>query len=115
MVEKDLDKRIEEIVGRAKQARKQELADARAMERESEAQRMSKVEAKENKTRKERKFYTAVIITKLEYEGVNIPSREQLAEDIGSTIMKWAAAPGRAEDVWARIWIDQDTKREMWN
>ena len=89
MVEKDFDKKIKEIAKRAKQARKQELADERVGKKEEKAQRIANVESKASPKQKESTVFTAVIITELEYEGVDTPSREKLAEDLGSTIMKW--------------------------
>ncbi|MFC2072647.1 hypothetical protein ACFLUU_08140 [Chloroflexota bacterium] len=38
--------------------------------------------------------YTAIIIAKLEYDGVDLLSKEQLAEDLGRTIEKWADQKG---------------------
>jgi hypothetical protein len=89
MFEKDFDNRIKEIAERAKQERKQELADEKVMEKEEKAQEIANAESKASPKQKESTLFTAVIVTKLEYEGVNTPSREQLAEDLGTTIMKW--------------------------
>ncbi len=89
MFEKDFDNRIKEIAERAKQERKQELADEKVREKEEKAQQIANAESKASPKQKESTLFTAVIVTKLEYEGVNTPSREQLAEDLGTTIMKW--------------------------
>ena len=94
MVEKDFNKKIKEIVERAKQARKQELADEKVGEKEEKAQRIANAEAKASPKQKESTLFTVVIITRLEYEGVNTPTREQLAEDLGTTITKWASQKG---------------------
>jgi len=75
MFEKDFNKRTKEIVETAKQ--------------EEKAQKITDAESKAGPKQKESTLFTAVIITKLEYESVNTPSREQLAEDLGTTIMKW--------------------------
>ena len=89
MFEKDFDKRTKEIAERAKQKRKQELADEKVRGKEEKAQKIANAESKASPKQKESTLFTAVIITKLEYEGVNTPNREQLAEDLGTTIMKW--------------------------
>lgn len=115
MVEKDFDKKIKEIAERAKQVRKQELADKKVREKEEKAQRIANAEPKASPKQKESTLFTAVIITRLEYEGVNTPSREQLAEDLGTTIMKWVNekgfyAIGSKESVPKLVSIDVDVK-----
>ena len=94
MVEDDFKQEIKEIAKRASRERKQELAREKARERE--ARRLAKAESKTRlKHKKEENTpYTAVIIAKLEYGGENIPTKEQLAEDLGRTIMKWASQKG---------------------
>ena len=89
MSENDFDKRIKEIAKEAKQARKQELAAKRVREKEEKSQGIANTESQANPKQKKSTLFTAVIITRLEYEGVNTPSKEQLAEDLGTTIMKW--------------------------
>lgn len=90
MVENDFDKRIKEIAEKAKRAKRQELADKRAREKEERAQKIASTEHQETSEQVESTLFTAVIITRLEYEGFNPPSKEQLAEELGTTIMRWA-------------------------
>ena len=94
MSENDFQEQIEKITKRAVNERKQELADEKA--RKKEEDRTAKIESKMSSRQKEIQStpYTAVIIAKLEYEGANIPSKEQLAEDLGRNIMKWADQKG---------------------
>ena len=115
MVEKDFDRKIKEIAERAKQARKQEPADKKVREKEEKAQGIANAESKASPKQKESTLFTAVIITRLEYEGVNTPSREQLAEDLGTTIMKWVNEKGfyaisSKEPVPKLVSIDVDVK-----
>ncbi len=90
MSENDSQKEIKKITKRALHERKRELVQEKARKRE--ARRTTKTESKVRLKQKEKESttYTAVIITKLEYDGPDIPSEEQLAEDLGRTIMKWA-------------------------
>ena len=94
MSENDFQKKIREITQRANNERKQELAKEKVRERE--ARRIAKAESKIDSAQKEKEstLYTVAIIAKLEYEGVNVPSKEHLAEDLGRTIMKWADQKG---------------------
>ncbi len=94
MVEDDFNKEIKRITKRAVQVRRQELAEEKARERE--AQRIAKEESKERLKQKEKgsTSYTAVIIAKLEYEGDKTPTEEELADDLGRTIVKWASQKG---------------------
>jgi predicted AAA+ superfamily ATPase len=94
MSENDFQEQIEKITKRAVNERKEELAQEEAMKRE--ARRTANAESKMSSKQKEKEStpYTAVIIAKLEYEGANIPSKEQLAEDLGRNIMKWADQKG---------------------
>ena len=89
MLEKDFDKRIKGIAERAKRVRKQELADNKVREKEAKAQEMASAESKVSAKQTETTLFTAVIISRLEYEGANTPTREQLAEDLGTAVMKW--------------------------
>ena len=88
MAENDFQKEIKKVTKRGIHKRKQELAQEKARKRE--ARRTAKIESDARSKQKESTTYTVVIITKLEYDGADIPSKEQLAEDLGSTIMKWA-------------------------
>ena len=94
MVENDFNKEIKEITGRAVQERRQKLAEEKARERE--AQRITKAGPKGRPKQKEKgtTSYTAVIIAELEYGGDNTPTKEQLAKDLGRTIIKWASQKG---------------------
>jgi len=78
----------------SKDERKQELAQEKA--RKMEARRIAKTKSEVRSKQKEKEStpYTAVIIAKLEYEGASVPSKEQLAEDLGSIIIKWADNKG---------------------
>jgi hypothetical protein len=79
MVENDFQKEIKKIAKRTKHERKQELVQDKARSKQKE---------------KESKSYTAIIIAKLQYDETDIPSKEKLAEDLGSIIMKWADQKG---------------------
>jgi hypothetical protein len=89
MMENDFNKKINEITKKARQEKKRELAEEKSKARESDKQRPTKWESKEIVGQQISTTYTAVIVTKLEYEGGNPPSRGQLAEELGSAIMKW--------------------------
>ena len=88
MSDNDFQKEIKKITRRAIHERKQKLTQEKASKRE--ARRAAKIETEAKSKQKESMTYTAVIIAKLEYEGTNVPSKEQLAEDLGLTVMKWA-------------------------
>jgi outer membrane biosynthesis protein TonB len=89
MMENDFNNKINEITKRARQEKKRELAEEKMRVRENDKQRLDKAEPKENAKQQMNTTYTAVIVTKLEYGGDSAPSRGQLAEELGSTIMKW--------------------------
>lgn len=92
MGENDFDKETKKITKRAIQARKQELAEEKA--KEKEIQRITKTKSKAKPKQKDSTSYTAVIIAKLEYDGDNTPTQKQLAEDLGRIIMKWVSQKG---------------------
>jgi len=94
MSENDYKKEIKKITKQSKDERKQELAQEKA--RKVEARRTTKTKSKVSPKQEEKEStpYTAVIIAKLEYESANAPSKEQLAEDLGSIIIKWADKKG---------------------
>ncbi len=75
MGENDFDNETKKVTKRAIHERKQELVQEKA---------------RSNQEKKESTSYTAIIIAKLEYDGADMLSKEQLAEDLGRTIMKWA-------------------------
>ena len=75
MAEDNFQKEIKKVTKRAIHEREQESVQEKA---------------KSKQKRKESTSYTAIIIAKLEYDGADIPSKEQLAEELGRTIMKWA-------------------------
>ena len=89
MVEKDFDKRVKDIAERAKREKRQELADKRVREKEEKTQKIANTDFQASPKYEESTLFTVAIVTRLEYEGVNTPSREQLAEDLGTTIIKW--------------------------
>ena len=89
MMVNDFDKKIDEITTRARQEKKRELAEEKIKAKENNKQKSINTESKDNAEQQVSAIYTAVIVAKLEYEGGNIPSRGQLAEELGSTIMKW--------------------------
>jgi hypothetical protein len=115
MVDKDFNKRIDEIARRAVQARKEELEEKRA--REKEVQELARVEAqaRPKQTGKQNVSFTATIIARLEYGVDHTPTKEQLAEDLGYTIKKWASQKGFTgidpkEPVPALISVDVDVQ-----
>ncbi|MFC2056700.1 hypothetical protein ACFLTO_03920 [Chloroflexota bacterium] len=87
MAENDFQKEIKKVTKRTIHEGKQELA-------QEEASSKQKQEEKESESESESTSYTAIIIAKLEYDGAGMPSKEQLAEDLGRTIMKWADQKG---------------------
>ena len=93
MSEDDFQKQIKKITRQAIDERKQELTQEKAMRREESKAAQTEYNLR-SKQEKESTPYTAVIIANLEYEGTNIPSREQLAEDLGRNIMKWVDQKG---------------------
>ena len=94
MAENDFQEEIKKITKRAIYERKQESAQEKG--KKIEARRIAKTESKLRSKQKDKEstLYTVVIITKLEYDGANIPNKEQLAEDLGRNIMKWADQKG---------------------
>ena len=89
MAENDYKKEIDKITKRAVRAKRRELAEEKIREKETEpvtmqAPRLSSIQEERKST-----TFTVVIVAKLEYDGDNIPSKEQLAEDIGNTVIKW--------------------------
>lgn len=93
MSKNDYKKEIKNITRQSIDERKQELANEKA--RKKEARRTAKTKPELRLKQKEKETsYTAVIIAKLEYEGDDVPSKEQLAEDLGNIIIKWADKKG---------------------
>ena len=94
MPDSDFKKEIKKITKQSIDERKQEITQEKA--RKNEARRIDKTKSEEGSKQKEKEStsYTAVIIAKLEYEGACAPSKEQLAEDLGNIIIKWADKKG---------------------
>ena len=90
MSESDFQKELKKITRQATQERKQEIAQERAKKREANRKAKANYKIQTKKVSQESTKYTAEIIAELEYDGVNIPSKEKLAEDLGHTIMRWA-------------------------
>lgn len=91
MANNDFDREIDKLTKQAVQEQRQELAEKKVREQEAPltTEAESTVSPKQNE--KKRPFYTVGIIVKLEYEGDSVPTKEQLAEDIGHTIMTWVS------------------------
>ena len=94
MSEDDFQKEIRRVTTRATRERKQELAQEKVRRREARKRAKTESEARSKQKEEESTHYTAVIIADLEYDNSDIPSKEQLAEDLGRTIMKWADQKG---------------------
>ena len=90
MARNDFDEKINVIVEGAKLSRKQELRDKKVGENIKETQVIDEGELSTPSSYKESRTYTAVIVARFEYIGGNLPEREQLANDLGTTIIKWA-------------------------
>ncbi len=100
--------------------RKAEVKEEKAKERAKkiEVDKITKAESKsihsvEKKARKS--SFAAVIIIKVDYQGDNIPAKEQLAEELGRIIINWADqkkfyAISQKESVPELISIDIDVK-----
>ena len=115
MAKDDYDKEVKRITKRAVQAKKQELAEKKANEREAHLIARAESKASMEQNGRENKAYTVVVIAKLEYAGENTPTKEQLAEDLGHTIMKWVSqkefyAVGNKEAVPKLVSVDVDVK-----
>jgi hypothetical protein len=100
MAENDLQKEIKKVTRKAKQEKKREQVQEKTKEKTSQKESMS---------------YTAIIVATLEYEGANAPAKEQLAEELGRTIIKWVDQKGfygisSRESVPKLISIDVDIK-----
>ena len=113
MVDNNFDKEINRITKRAAQESGKEMAEKKASKRE--AQRITKAESKASPKHNESSSYIVGIIAKLQYEGDNVPTKEQLAEDLGQNIMKWVNqrefyAIGHKEAVPKLISIDVDVR-----
>jgi FtsZ-interacting cell division protein ZipA len=98
MPENDFSSHIDKIVKQAQGERKQEIVEEKAKKKEEKVKKTkeekivkpdSKSSPKEVK-RERKTSYTTVIMLKVEYEGGNVPTREQLAEELGRTIINWA-------------------------
>jgi hypothetical protein len=66
---------------------------AREKAKKIEAEKITKAEPESSpkEGKKMRKSsYTAVIVAKVDYQGDNIPAKEQLAEELGRIIINWA-------------------------
>ena len=94
MSKNDYQKEIKKITKQSIDERKQELSQEKVRKREARRTAKTKSEVRSNQKEKKSTPYTAVIIAKLEYEGAGAPSKEQLAEDLGSIIIKWADKKG---------------------
>ncbi len=102
MPENDFDAQIDQIVKRAQKERKQdraeektkkveEIGEGKEKKREEKRKAREEPKATPKEVKKERKAsYTAVIIVKVDYQGGNAPAKEQLAEELGRTIINWA-------------------------
>ena len=85
---REFDGIAKKLAEEASRARKEELAQGKA--REKEAKRIAKAQAKDEDKHKGKSIYNVVIIAQLEYNTDDAPDEKQLAEDIGRTIKKWA-------------------------
>jgi len=109
MSKDDLQDKIKKITVQAKNERKQESAQEKAIKMEVRKTARAESEARKMETRRaantepevkskpketENTSYTAVIIVRLEYEGNKVPEKERLAEDLGNTIIKWTDQKG---------------------
>ena len=92
MGENDFDKETKKISKRAVQARKQELAEEKAREREMH--RIAKTESKARPKQKDSTSYNAEAGEEEPDECDNTPTKKQLAEDLGRIIMKWVSQKG---------------------
>lgn len=89
MSEDDFQQEMKKISTRAKYERKQELAQEKEKGKEERRTAKMKSEVRSKEKEKEITPYTALIVAKLEYEGAFVPSKEQLAEDLGAIVVKW--------------------------
>ncbi len=96
MEDQDVNRVLKDIAKQAERARKEQLAEEKAREREAirYAKAVAKWEVTEKTKQKGSASYTAVIIARLEYKGGDAPNTRQLADDLRQTINKWVSQKG---------------------
>ena len=96
MEDQDVNRVLKNIARQAERARKEQLAEEKAREKESikYAQEVAKREATEKAKQKGSESYTAVIIARLEYKGGDAPTTRQLADELRQTINRWVSQKG---------------------
>ncbi|MFC2068838.1 hypothetical protein ACFLTP_07540 [Chloroflexota bacterium] len=113
MGENDFNKQINKITRQAVQGRREELAKKKGKAGEKQPIIEAENIASPKHNEQESTYYTAVLMVKLEYNGGKTPTKEQLAEDLGQTIIKWvghkefyAISPGESVPKLASIDVD---------
>ena len=96
MGDQDVNRVLKDIARQAERARKEQLAEEKAREKEAikYAEEVAKREAIDKAKQKGSESYTAVIIARLEYKSGDAPNTRQLADDLRQTINRWVSQKG---------------------